>query len=224
MRKDLQTLVAWLGTAVGAIALPGCGTSAGGGAPNVDGSVVDAADAAAESSENDANDAAPRADAADSGSDAADGSGASSACNPANCGGACCGDQCVPRTCSSCPGAPVFCPFYTTIQNSNGRCISDCAACVADVPAAITCFVCGGGAPTKRCAASPNQCPVGLSAGACPCAPGDAGLCPGPTQVCLAVEAGAECLNCGQSDGDAGTGSLTCANGKSCQQTSAVCQ
>jgi len=72
-------------------------------------------------------------DGASDGSDASSASDASSpgdasggACNQTNCGGACCGELCVSRTCDGCAAGTIFCPYDPTNPYSNGFCASGC--------------------------------------------------------------------------------------------------
>jgi hypothetical protein len=131
---------------------------------------------------------------ADAGSDATDAASeepTAPKCGPQNCGGACCGDLCVPRNCLGCTTGKVFCPIGGSPQASNGSCVSDCSACDGHV----TCYTCapGSSASQASCAAKAMDCPQRLEEGACPCSVGDAGdagntaLCPDPNQVCKQV-------------------------------------
>lgn len=134
---------------------------------------------------------------ADTGDDgpAVDASDASSACNDQNCGGACCGDQCVPRDCAGCNAGSLFCPFHAGIANSNGYCGTDCSGCNAGGTAEhTTCFSCASGTPVGSCAANSADCPQDLDGGACPCPSGDAGECPGAGQTCTTVDGHSVCL------------------------------
>jgi hypothetical protein len=148
-------------------------------------------------------------------------------CNASNCNGACCGTHCVSKTCAGCNLGTLFCPFSTTVVNSNGTCVSSCASCnTLGVNAGVACFSCASGPATGTCAATAAQCPAGLNTGACPCTSTDAGSCPGTTQVCVVPQpsdGGDEggvgtCLTCGQ----VGTQGLSCQSG-ACSQNSSAC-
>ena len=155
---------------------------------------------------------------------AVDGGGTdAAACTAANCGGACCGDRCIDRTCAGCSLGGLFCPYSTTVPNSNGQCQSSCATCAPDgTGLRVACFSCtSSSSPAGTCAGSGNACPTTSMTGACPCSSADAGTCPGLTQVC-ASGAGAgngACLTCGQ----LGTQGLACKGGPACDQINAAC-
>ncbi len=136
-------------------------------------------------------------------------------CTALNCGGACCGNRCVPRSCAGCQIGTLFCPYSSTVPNSNGQCLGSCASCVVDGTAMnAACFSCASGSPIGSCATTATSCPADTDSGACSCS-SDAGSCPGSTQVCK----GRACVSCGQS----GTQGQQCASGQSCDQTNAVC-
>jgi hypothetical protein len=149
--------------------------------------------------------AGPPADAA--ADDATDGSGDDaqdagvesarpSACNASNCGGACCGDKCIARSCAGCNTGTTFCPFSFGPQQSNGRCVASCSDCQQPgLNAPTTCYACAPVVPPVMCAPSPDHCPASLDAGACSCASGDAGECPGSMQVCMLVGGQYVCLS-----------------------------
>lgn len=144
-------------------------------------------------------------------------------CNSSNCNGACCGTKCVSKSCAGCSEGTLFCPYSATVFNSNGLCVSSCDQCGGTGDAGITCFSCLNGARTGSCATRIENCPSSASAGACPCADGDAGACPSPSQVCIGagIDGGAPglCVSCGLS----GTQGLACANGGACDSTNAFC-
>jgi hypothetical protein len=52
-------------------------------------------------------------------------------CTSSNCGGACCGDECV-NACTDCTVGTLFCPFSTTVVNPNGQCVASCSTCTPD--------------------------------------------------------------------------------------------
>jgi hypothetical protein len=105
-------------------------------------------------------------------------------CNAESCGGACCENQCVPRTCAGCMSGAAFCPYNPNVQSPNGYCTSNCSGCAAAGHAAVTCFSCSLGTPAVSCHSNGSKCPQDLDAGACPCPSGDASQCPGASQVC----------------------------------------
>ena len=112
-----------------------------------------------------------------------------------NCGGACCGDQCVVRYCPDCDAGAILCPYSLSSQGSNGYCIGSCSMCAPNgTPAPVTCYTCGSGITLGSCGASTGDCPQTASAGACPCPSQDAGECPGETQVCMMVDGRPICI------------------------------
>jgi hypothetical protein len=150
--------------------------------------------------------------------DAGDG-GDGAGCNAFNCPGACCGNKCVARTCAGCDVGSLFCTYNATIPNSNGQCVSSCATCNAfGNDGGVACFSCASSPPVGTCQATTSQCPKDMNGGACACSAGDGGACPGATQVCVS-SGGGTCLSCGQP----GTQGMSCAQGSSCNQTSAAC-
>lgn len=158
-------------------------------------------------------DAPIEASATDTGTDAP-------TCTAANCGGACCGNVCVPRTCVGCQIGTLFCPYSSTVPNSNGQCLGSCSNCTVDGTSLnAACFSCASGSPIGTCAASATSCPADTDSGACSCSSNgnasDAGGCPGSTQVCR----GHACVSCGQN----GTQGQQCGTGQNCNQTNAVC-
>jgi hypothetical protein len=139
----------WAGLAATAVLL-GCGDDSSGTTVIPDASLVDAGrdaaivvdatapDAADVTAANDADatlpvleagadEAATDAGGPDAPADA--GNDGATACNANNCGGACCGDLCVPRTCAACDAGTFFCPYFATLLDSNGTCVSSCLAC-----------------------------------------------------------------------------------------------
>jgi hypothetical protein len=112
-------------------------------------------------------------------------------CTAQSCGGACCGGRCVSQTCAGCDAGTHFCPFNSTVASSNGSCVGDCSNCqIGATVLGTTCFDCSLGAPAAQCVGSASSCPGTLNAGACACASGDAGECPGSTQVCQGSDGG----------------------------------
>jgi hypothetical protein len=215
LRYALRVLV---GLAVGGgLAGAACSINRGGNGEVPDASASDAAaDGAAEAA------VAPEAAADATGDGPEAGGDGASACNAQNCGGACCGDTCVPRTCATCAMKPTFCPFTAGASSVNGYCVPDCSTCSAG---AVTCFSCALGVPVELCATALAQCPSDPTSGACSCSSGDAGECPGRTQVCATLgdggmDAARACLGCGQQ----GTDGLACVNGRACAQPGATCK
>ena len=136
------------------------------------------------------------ADAAEGGGDAGDASDSPappppSKCNAQNCGGACCGDQCVKSTCETCDAGGYFCTFDPTVAFSSGRCVSDCSACSPNgVKQSVVCYNCISGNPRPQCAAAAASCSTVAALGACTCPSGSASDCPSPTQTCQGDDAG----------------------------------
>lgn len=115
-------------------------------------------------------------------------------CNASTCGGACCGTQCVPRTCAGCALGGVFCP-YAENGTSNGTCVADCSSCNLGSSSSIACFTCYSTGLLAQCASSANDCPAAADAGACPCPSGSAEQCPGSDQTCSMVDGEYVCLS-----------------------------
>ena len=114
-----------------------------------------------------------------------------------------CGTKCV----TSCFG----CAFGNTQCNSTRVCGPDCSACTG-LP--FACFNCNGGPTVGVCTGT--KC-AGITD--CACAGGDAGSCPGSTQICTGGGNPA-CKTCGVG----GTDNKQCANGKQCDEQSATCR
>jgi hypothetical protein len=113
-----------------------------------------------------------------------------------------CGAQCV-STCNGCPSGSAECLAT--------RVCGDCTACSG---ASFACYNCGGGPPTGFCSAT--KC-AGITD--CVCANGDAGECPGTTQICTGGGNPA-CKTCGVG----GTDHKQCANGRQCTEMTGLCQ
>lgn len=113
-----------------------------------------------------------------------------------------CGTQCV----SSCFG----CAFGNTQCNSTRVCGTDCSACGPDK---FACYNCAASPLVGVCL--PQKC-TGITD--CPCAGGDASVCPGTTQVCTGGTP--NCKTCGAGMTD----TKQCANGKSCVESTGICQ
>jgi hypothetical protein len=219
--------------AVGAVGIAACSVNAGGTGAGPDAAAEGGADVALEAdvarppdaspdvSPVDASDGGDAGDGSD-GSDGSDGADGASACNAMNCGGACCGNKCVPRTCAGCAAGTVFCPYDPSAGSStNGVCVQDCSRCVAgDAAATVACFSCTFGAPLQVCAETASQCPQDLASGACSCASGDAGECPAASEVCAQSDAAPPaCLRCGQP----GTNAAPCRDRKTCNEVTGSC-
>jgi hypothetical protein len=170
-----------------ATGLLGCTGQTNGLGP-VDGGSETAADGPTEEApEADVGDVVDAADVADVVSEASP----QYSCNAHTCGGACCQDQCVPRSCAGCATGNIFCPT-ATVFSANGYCTTSCAACVTGAdPAPVACFDCSGGQPLGSCRASAASCPAAPDAGACGCA---SGQCPGANQTCETVDGQQICV------------------------------
>lgn len=165
---------------------------------------------------------APHEAAVDAGAIADAHAEAAATCSAANCPGACCGNRCVAKSCAGCNVGTLFCPFSTTVPNSNGQCVSSCGSCSAlGADGGVPCFSCASGPPVGTCAGSIDQCPATASSGACACTSGDAGSCPGAAQVCIATDDGSAptCISCGT----LGTQGLDCAGGQRCNEADSTC-
>jgi hypothetical protein len=219
MLDKVITLSAGAGATLGLFLLTNCSTDTSGTGPIPDASMGD--DVTADSPPDTADGGVDHtvdspADAAELGTDSA------AACNAQNCGGACCGDQCV-ADCDGCNAGAVFCPYAESIGSQNGVCVASCTSCnINGATAAATCVLCSFGFTTVSCASSAGRCPPDFAAGACGCTPADAGACLTATQVCIpddASAAGGACLTCGE----LGTDLATCGNGAMCRADAGVC-
>jgi hypothetical protein len=124
--------------------------------------------------------------------DGGDGASTEGGCTPQTCGGACCGDTCLPRSCAGCATGGLFCPSPGV--TSGGTCVASCGSCTTFGDAA-SCYACADAGLTASCAASSTTCPADLDAGACVCPSGTAEECPGPDQVCSTVGGALVCLS-----------------------------
>jgi hypothetical protein len=209
----------WLAVIAGSVAavwapLTACGLPLDGDGPEPDATAdtaEDTADAADGGGVESSNDGANDVSLGDAGAEAE-----ASLCNSNNCGGACCGDTCIVRSCAGCGSGHLLCPFSPGVPGSNGYCLGDCSQCGdGGAPQASVCWSCGAGSPSGTCTSDPATCAANADSGACQCPSGDAGECPGSTQVCV----GLACLTCGQQSTDM----KLCANGKGCMEPSGKC-
>lgn len=137
----------------------------------------------------------------------ADAADADSGFDPAACiagGGFVCGSTCV-TSCVGCSAGNVAC-------NATRVCGPDCAACPT-FPYA--CFDCTG-APRGIC--YPMKCDAVMGLVDCACTGGDAGACPGATQICTGG-GNPQCKTCGSG----GTDNKQCGNGRTCKESTATC-
>jgi hypothetical protein len=145
------------------------------------------------------------------------------------CAGVICNGKCTDATdCSSCTGAPLLCA-------SQGTCLSACAKCADEQsnPLPIECYACDSNHqnPVGTCepADSGSYCLSGdyfASGGAnvyhCGC-DGDAGSCPGASQICVPLGVGSFCVTCGEPvQGDAASGAV-CKGGGTCSPDTHSC-
>ena len=114
-----------------------------------------------------------------------------------------CGTQCV----TSCFG----CAFGNTQCNSTRVCGTDCSSCGPDK---FACYNCANNPVVGVCQST--KCSAITD---CPCAGGDAAACPGTTETCSGGGS-AVCKTCGVG----GTDHKDCANGKSCVESTGICQ
>jgi hypothetical protein len=229
MRRSTFAIVIGLSGLLGGFWISACSVNTNGAAPEASDAAPEAsiADSTADAPDKDV--VEPTVDAPTETSapgDAGDaGEASAETCTPSNCAGACCGNHCVSRSCQGCATGSLFCPYSTTVPNSNGECVASCSSCSALGPGGgVSCFSCAGSSPIGSCVTTVDQCPSDPNGGACRCLSGDAGGCPGSTQVCVTFGAGedaatAACLNCGL----AGTQGLRCKSGQSCDQAMAAC-
>jgi hypothetical protein len=120
MLKYSRQIAAGGGAAVAGLALVACSVSTLGAGPIQDAG----ADAAADG---DAQDVMVEA----STDGLAETEAAGPLCNALNCAGACCGNACIPRNCSTaCDAGSLFCPYDPGFAFSNGVCVSSCSDCL----------------------------------------------------------------------------------------------
>jgi hypothetical protein len=225
MRRSTFAIVIGLSGLLGGFWISACSVNTNGAAPapNDAASEASVADSTADANERDVVveptvDAPTEATAPRDAGDAGDAN--AETCTPANCAGACCGNHCVSRDCQGCATGLLFCPYSTTVPNSNGECVASCSSCLAlSADGGVACFSCSSGGSQGTCAAAIDQCPTDLASGACPCSLPDAATCPGNAQVCAGTDGGA-CIPCGQP----GTQGLSCRGGAACAEATATCQ
>jgi hypothetical protein len=179
---------------------------------------TDAADAGAVDAE------AGDANVPDVGVDADAGADASP-CTGLLCNGACISDP----DCLSCAGATLLCA-------PRGECVANCSACsTADAALPTECFSCDQTHqnPVGTCQpADPGSfCLSGNYFGSydggagyhCGCSSGDAGECPGESQVCVAFGGSPVCVTCGEPT-PSGSGTLSCKRaGTTCNAGTGQC-
>jgi hypothetical protein len=148
---------------------------------------------------------------------------------PTACAGVICNGKCVASNdCTSCVGAPLLCA-------SQRVCLSGCAQC-SDGPDSqfpIECFACDSqhANPTGTCepADASSYCLSGNYFGAagmnatyhCSC-DGDAGSCPGATQICVPIGATSLCVTCGEPVPNGSEGAA-CKGGGVCSPSAYAC-
>jgi hypothetical protein len=206
-----------LGALLGGISITGCSTGSD-GTDTLHDTGADVGDGSSTEGSVDG----PVGEAAMEASTMADAFDGNVGCNAANCGGTCCGDECIlALDCTSCSAGKFFCPYSFTVPLSNGKCVSACNGCDTDqTVSAVGCFACGAGNTPAACAASVAICASTTAEGACTCT--SSGDCPGATQVCALGDAASVgvCLSCGQPETDG----LACTGGKTCNQASLSCK
>jgi hypothetical protein len=232
-----------LGLAAGVGALQACSTSTSGTGPPLDASSTDVgsggdvgalpdsgveagADAERDVVSDSARDTTQEAPG-DAGPDALDSAVDAPACTT----GLRCNGTCIAAAdCRSCPGAPLLCA-------PRGECVARCTSCAdgADAALPIECFTCDPSHqnPLGTCQATDpgSYCLSGnyfgsLDGGAgyhCGCSSGDAGECPGASQVCVVFGSSPVCLTCGEPT-PSGSSSLACKQGgTTCNPSTYAC-
>jgi hypothetical protein len=198
--------------------LAACGLDAGGAAtPLVDASFdAVAADAPHDVAIDQSSDAEPSdADPSDAGPvdapvDAPVDSAPPVDSGPADCGSLfTCNGACV-STCVGCEAGLVLC-------TATRACGSDCTSCVP-FGFGVPCYSCAIGSAAGICAATSSNCPNDTAGGACACSGGDAGECPGATQICSGGGTPV-CKTCGQG----GTDKKQCGTGLFCTGNTGAC-
>src|SRR5579859_1545826 len=224
MRRHTFLLVIGLSGLLGGFWINGCSVDTNGAAPEPSDAASEAsiADGAGDATGKDVveppADAPADTSAVDDAGDAGDGN--AETCTASNCAGACCGNHCISRSCQGCATGSLFCPYSTTVPDSNGECVSSCSSCQAlGAGGGVACFSCTSSGPQGTCAATVDQCPADIGTGACPCSLTDAGTCPGHGQVCAGTDSGV-CVPCGSQ----GTQGLNCGGGATCSQATATCE
>jgi hypothetical protein len=149
------------------------------------------------------------------------------------CPGVLCNGACMNASdCSSCAGATLLCA-------SQHACMSGCAACrdSSNAPEPIECFACDSthANPLGTCepADASSYCLSGDYFGSykggaagyhCGCPSGDAGQCPGDTQICATIGAVALCVTCGEPVPGNPTGKACKEPGTTCNTATHACQ
>jgi hypothetical protein len=144
------------------------------------------------------------------------------------CAGVICNGKCVAEAdCSSCPGSPLLCKAQRT-------CLSTCAQCADDQNSEfpIECFACdsnhvnpigtcGSADPSAYCLSGDYFAAGGTKVYHCAC-DGDAGSCPGTSQVCVPIGTASLCVTCGEPvpNGSAG---VACKGGGACSPDTHTC-
>jgi hypothetical protein len=123
------------------------------------------------------------------------------------CTGVLCNGHCLEANdCSSCTGAPLLC------ASSHPACVNSCSGCsdTSDQALPIECYACDvqHENPIGTCASASGSayCLSGNYFGSyeggagyhCGCPSGDAGECPGSSQVCTTIGSAALCVTCGE--------------------------
>ncbi len=146
----------------------------------------------------------------------------------AACAGVICNGQCTTDVdCSSCAGSPLLC-------GSQRTCLSACAQCTDDQnnQFPIECFACDAqhqhplgtcesSDPGSYCLNGNYFAAGGTSVYHCSC-DGDAGSCPGASQICVASGATNICLTCGEPVPGSSAG-LLCKGGGTCDPDTRAC-
>jgi hypothetical protein len=159
--------------------------------------------------------------------------GADVADTGAPCTGVLCNGQCLAANdCSSCNGSPLLC------ASSHPTCVDSCSSCsdTNDQPLPVECYACDvqHANPIGACAPATGSayCLSGNYFGSyqggagyhCGCPSGDAGECPGSTQVCTTIGAAALCVTCGEPVPTDVTGSPCKAAGTTCNPGGNACR
>jgi hypothetical protein len=121
LRYSRQIAVCGLTAAAASLALFACSVSTLGSGP-----IPDAGQDAAADAEHDV-----RPEVSTEAQAEAQAEAAGPECTAINCGGACCGNKCIPRNCSmACDAGGLFCPYDPGFAFSNGFCVASCSDCM----------------------------------------------------------------------------------------------